>query len=105
MLQRDCETLLMAAAVDDRFALHPLDVDEQATCTQMADRGARVLVMPTHHINARGDFNGFRVVMPARAHVGSAAFSQYMFFGVSVAECQVSAQVTGSVCTGPRRAG
>jgi len=46
----------------EQFCMHPLTPDERVTCESMLllEPSSRVLVMPTHHINALGDMMGFR---------------------------------------------
>jgi hypothetical protein len=46
----------------EQFCMHPLTADERVTCESMLSQepSSRVVVMPTHHINALGDMMGFR---------------------------------------------
>ena len=52
--------------LQEQFAMHALTPDERVTCESMLslEPSSRVLVMPTHHINALGDMMGFRCVRP-----------------------------------------
>ena len=72
------------------FALHRLTPDEEATCLSMVEREptARLLVMPTHHVDEFGDIGGFRFDCGAAAPGSSLPISRRMFFGHTLAECQ-----------------
>ena len=51
-----------ASRLRTKFALHPLQADEIATCHGMLQRekDSKLLIMPTHHVNDLGDLSGFR---------------------------------------------
>ena len=72
------------------FALHPLTPDEEATCGSMVgrERGARLTLMPTHHVGEFGDLTGFRFDCGAQASGGCLPVSRRMFFGHTLAECE-----------------
>ena len=71
------------------FELHPLSGDEGATCASMVEReaSARLLVMPTHHVDEFGDLTGFRFDCDASAPGSCLPVSRRMFFGHTLAEC------------------
>ena len=56
-----CETRDMQRLLE-QFCMHPLTADERVTCESMLSQepSSRVMVMPTHNINALGDMMGFR---------------------------------------------
>ena len=78
-----------AAAVRAGFALHPLSGDEEATCASMVarERGARLTLMPTHHVGEFGDLTGFRFDCGGHASGGCLPVSRRMFYGHTLAEC------------------
>jgi len=70
------------------FSLHPLDADEEATCKGMVERerGSRLTLMPTHHMNAFGDLTGFKFECPAEVAGACLPISRRMFFGHTAAQ-------------------
>jgi len=77
------------SAVRAGFALHPLTPDEEATCGSMVarERGARMTLMPTHHVGEFGDLTGFRFDCGPTASGGCLPVSRRMFYGHTLAEC------------------
>ncbi len=65
------------------FSLHPLNADEAATCRGMVERerGSRLTLMPTHHMNAFGDLTGFKFECPTGSPGACLPISRRMFFG------------------------
>ena len=81
-----------ADRMDLRYALHPLTEDERvtSTCLLRADPSARMMVMPTHHIDADGHLNGFRFECDGEAPASCLPVPRQMFFGHTMAECRES---------------
>lgn len=84
--------------VDTRFALYTLGSDEIETTERIIQKAegseqtghtCKLLLMPTHHIDAQSRLNGFRLTIPASCNVGDIPFPQDMFFGMSACECIV----------------
>jgi hypothetical protein len=79
----------MATRVVRDFALHGLTADEEATCASMVEReaSARLLLMPTHHVDEFGDLTGFRFDCAGGAPGSCLPVSRRMFFGHTLVEC------------------
>ena len=92
------------ARLHDQFALHPLTPDERATCESMLQHeSARVLVMPTHHINELGDMMGFRFTCNAHAPANVLPLVRTMFHGHTLVECQLSTEQILELMSQPAR--
>ena len=80
----------VAPPVVQTFALHPLTADEEATCGSMVgrERGARLTLMPTHHVGEFGDLTGFRFDCGPTASGGCLPVSRRMFYGHTLVECE-----------------
>jgi hypothetical protein len=83
--------------LDTRFALYELTDDEIRTATHIAQRAsehegaaATMTLMPTHHVDERGQLHGFRLTASPQTPVGAAPFTQHMFIGIGLCECVVS---------------
>jgi hypothetical protein len=78
--------------VKQAFALHPVTADEEATCGSMVarERGARLTLMPTHHVGEFGDLTGFRFDCGFQASGGCLPVSRRMFHGHTLVECEES---------------
>lgn len=73
----------------EQYSLHPLTGDERTTCQSMLQHEtARVLVMPTHHINELGDMMGFRFACGAYAPGNTLPVVRTMFHGHTLVECR-----------------
>eukprot|EP00961_Rhodomonas_salina_P117392 1580225-Rhodomonas_salina.1 len=99
--------------VDTRFALYEVASDEQSTAEQITaktrvgvlrDSLCKVTLMPTHHIDAQGYLNGFRLIAPADAYVGNCPFTQRMFYGVTICECKVGPAEIAALIADPQAA-
>lgn len=71
------------------FATRAVTRDQLATCQRILSRegSGRLLLMPTHHVNAEGDLSGFCYRCNAHASGGSLPISRRMFFGHTAVEC------------------
>eukprot|EP00961_Rhodomonas_salina_P261361 3532236-Rhodomonas_salina.1 len=104
-------TAVDSTTVDTRFALYDVASDEQSTAEQIAvksqqgvlrDCQSKVTLMPTHHIDAQGHLNGFRLLAPAEAVVGNCPFTQRMFYGIAVCECKVTPAEIAALIADPQ---
>jgi hypothetical protein len=80
---------MMSDRVVRDYALHRLTADEEATCGSMVERerSARLVLMPTHHVDEFGDLTGFRFDCAGDAAGSCLPISRRMFFGHTLAEC------------------
>lgn len=80
--------------VVDKFRCRPLSGDEELTCKTLVQQhaSARIVVMPTHHINSMGNMMGFRFSCSAHLPGKYLPVSRTMFHGHTLVECQVDEQ-------------
>jgi hypothetical protein len=91
------------AGLNEAFALHPLTPDERNTCQSMLQHeSARMLVMPTHHINELGDMMGFRYTVGAHALANVLPLVRTMFHGHTLVECQTGTEQILAMMSNPR---
>jgi hypothetical protein len=71
------------------YALYPITSDEATTCRAILEqeRGATLLIMPTHHISPQGDMMGFRYECSAHSTGDVLPVVRTMFFGHTSVEC------------------
>ena len=87
-------------SIDTSFALYEMKQDENATMNQIISKVVNhgeyhedqcpicnIVVMPTHHIDTNGNFNGFKFTTNENCYTSKIPFSQSMFFGVAACEC------------------
>jgi hypothetical protein len=74
------------------FALRPLSKDEHTTLGVMLEQeeDSNVLLMPTHHVSADGEVNGFRYSVPCNKSSACLPVNRRMFFGHTCVECAAS---------------
>ena len=74
------------------YALYPLSADEHTTLGVMLEQDASsgVLLMPTHHVSAEGEVNGFRYSLAADRSSACLPVNRRMFFGHTCVECIAS---------------
>jgi hypothetical protein len=71
------------------YSLYPVTSDEETTCKAILDQepGAKLLIMPTHHISSQGDLMGFKYECPAQRTGDVLPVVRTMFFGHTAVEC------------------
>jgi hypothetical protein len=71
------------------YALYPITSDEETTCKAILEQepGAKLLIMPTHHISLQGDLMGFKYQCPAQRTGDVLPVVRTMFFGHTAVEC------------------
>lgn len=71
------------------YGLYPMTSDENTTCNAILDQeqGARLLIMPTHHISPQGDLMGFKYECNAQRTGDILPVVRTMFFGHTAVEC------------------
>ena len=80
---------MQAGSVSLQFALRPLSEEERDTCTAMVrEQGTSLLVLPTHHMDAWGDFQGFRYTCPEQRTAVDLPLSKQLFHGHTATECE-----------------
>lgn len=76
------------------FCLHPLDRDEEQTCTSIVKGDFRSIinVMPTHHIDEYGILKGFAYQCPSGSPISNLPLNRLSFFGHTACECDVDSR-------------
>ena len=83
------DTPMEQGTVSTQYALRPLSAEEEETAQAMVrDMGTSLLVLPTHHIDSWGDFQGFRFVCPGQRTAVDLPISKQLFFGHTATECE-----------------
>jgi hypothetical protein len=76
-------------AILRQFALRALTAEEEETAQAMVrESGTSLCILPTHHIDAWGDFQGFRYTCPAQKTAVDLPISKQLFFGHTATECE-----------------
>jgi len=75
--------------INRSYELYPLSKDELDTCRALLtpSKHTSIMVMPTHHINEIGEFQGFRFNAGSQVTADVLPISRKMFFGVTMTEC------------------
>lgn len=77
--------------LDHSYSMRQPTSDELRTCQSLLERepSARMVLMPTHHVDEFGDLTGFRFTCSGSASGASLPVSRCMFFGHTAGEFDV----------------
>lgn len=95
--ESDCEYV---ASINTEFAHTPLSSDEDSTCKNLIEGcdSSDICVMPNHHINHFGEFDGFKFTVPTQSSAACLPVTRTMFYGNTVTECSSSnSPISGDV--------
>ncbi|EKX45308.1 hypothetical protein GUITHDRAFT_108947 [Guillardia theta CCMP2712] len=102
-MPRDSENIELHERINRSYELYPLSKDEVDTCRALLtpSKHTSIMVMPTHHINELGEFQGFRFNAGSQVTADVLPISRKMFFGLTMTEC-ISPESDGSKGVNPK---
>lgn len=75
--------------LETSYGLTDLNQDEKTTCELLLQScdGSDITIMPNHHVNLLGEFDGFKFTVPSQSSAKCLPLSRTMFYGNTAAEC------------------